>query len=97
MQCISIVECQHKKKKVRYSTADAATQAVRVVEGGRSRLIVRERRRSAEGNAMALTISMDGPAGLDGPRAAISRRSTRLAQAGPRGAAAGRLVSKTKL
>ena len=55
-----------------YSTADAVIQVVRVVVGGRSRLNIRERRRPAEDSAMALMISVDGPAGLDGPRAAVS-------------------------
>ena len=72
MLTISELGLALRKKKIRYSTTDTATQAVRVVVGGRSRLIIRERRRPPEDSAMALTISVDGPAGLDGPRAAVS-------------------------
>ena len=59
------------KSETRYSAADTATQAVREVVGGRSRLNIGERRRPAEYSAMALAISEDGPAGLHGPRAAV--------------------------
>ena len=64
--------CFEAKKKIRCSTTDTATQAVRAVVGGRSRLNIKERRRPAEDSAMALMISVDGLAGQDGPRAAVS-------------------------
>ena len=56
-----------KEKKIRYSTTDTATQAVREVVGGRSRLSIGERRRPVGCSAMALAVSEDGPAGLHGP------------------------------